>query len=84
MNTGHRIETCVETQDLGDAIVFGNGGMYRVASRKPSILEHDLLSALDSRMIDGENLIDDRKQRIEGWLDGIAAINRNKSVENFL
>jgi len=65
-------------------MMFHDGSMNRVARRQLPMPQHNLFRTLDHSPINRQHLIDDAKQRVECWLDGIAAVDRDVAVQNFL
>lgn len=58
--------------------------MHRVAGRKLSISQNNLLRTLHHDAVHRQHLIDDTEQSVESWLNCVAAIDCNISVQDFL
>jgi hypothetical protein len=58
--------------------------MYSVTSRQLSILQDNLLRTLDNGAVNREHLIYYTEQSIESWLNCVAAIDCDVSVQDFL
>ena len=55
-------------------MLFHDRQMYRIASRKAAILENNLFRTLDCFAIYRQDLVHYAQQRIESWLNCVAAI----------
>ncbi len=63
---------------------FHNGEMYPVSCGQSPVSKHDLFSADHSGLANRQHFIHHPEQSVEGGLNGVAAINRNVTVKNFL
>ena len=58
--------------------------MYGIACGEAPVTKDDPLGTLKDGVVDREYLIDDAKQRIECWLDSVAAVDGNIAMQYFL
>jgi len=58
--------------------------MHGVAGRESPVTKDDPLGTLENCVVDGQYLIDDTKQRIKCWLNGVAAVEGNVAMQDFL
>jgi hypothetical protein len=58
--------------------------MEGVTRREALLPQDNLLGALGSRPINVKHLIDDAEQRVEGWLDGIPAVDSHVAMQDLL
>ena len=58
--------------------------MHCVTSRQLPIPQNNLLRALHHRAVNCQHLIYHTEQSIESWLNCVAAVDRDVSVEDFL
>lgn len=55
-----------------------------VTQGKSTIPKYDLFRAVNHRLVDWKYLINDAKQYVEGWLDAVASIYSNVSMQDLL
>jgi len=65
-------------------MLFHDGKVYGVTSRKLPIPENNLLRTFDTCPIDGEHLVDDAEHSVKRRLDSITPVDGHVAVEDFL
>ncbi len=65
-------------------MLFHNCNMDRVTRRQPLVSEDNRFRAFHRTDIDRQHLVDDPAQSIECQLNGIAPVDRNIAVQDFL
>jgi len=65
-------------------MLLHDGQMHGIARRKAPVTKDDPLGTLEDRVVDGQYFIDHAKQRVECWLNGVAAIDGNIAMKYFL
>jgi hypothetical protein len=65
-------------------MMFHDSEMDGVTSRKLPVPENNLFRALGNSPINCQHLIDNSEEGIECWLDGIATVNCNISMQDLL
>jgi len=58
--------------------------MDRITRRQLYVPQYNLFGALHGNLVNGQDLIDDTKQSVERWLDGVAPLNRCVPVQDLL
>ena len=64
--------------------MFHYGEMDRISRRQLHVPQYNLFGALHRILLNGQDLIDDTKQSVECWLDGVAPLNSCVPVQNLL
>ena len=65
-------------------MVFHDGEMNRISRRDPAMPEDNLLGTFRDGPVNRQHLIDNAKQSVKGRLDGVAAVDRDVTVQDFL
>ncbi len=65
-------------------MMFHDGEVHRVASRKLTIPEDNLFRTLGNTPINAQHLIDNPEQSVKCWLDRISAVDCNVAVQDLL
>ena len=65
-------------------MMFHDGEMNGIASRKLPVPKDNLLCTLGSAPINRQHLIDNSKERIKRWLDCVATIDCNVAMQDLL
>ncbi len=83
-DSGEAVEAGVEGQDLVDVVLLHYGQVDGVAGGHLFVAQNNLFGALGCGVVDREDLVDDAEQGVEGWLDGVTAVDGGVAVEDFL
>jgi hypothetical protein len=83
-DAGKTVETRVEAHDHRDSSPLHDGQVQRIPGGEPRVAEHDALGAVGIGELDGEDLVGDAQERIEGGLDRVAPVDGDIAVEDLL
>lgn len=65
-------------------MLFHHSQMHGVASGNTRVPKNDIFGLLHCGTIDGQYFVNDSEQGIKSWLNGVAAIHSNITVQNLL
>jgi hypothetical protein len=83
-NPGEAVESCVKAQDSVDAVLLHHGQVYGIARGESRVTKDNFLGSLEDCVVDGQYLIDHAEQGIEGWLNGVVAVDGYIAMQYFL
>ena len=83
-NSRKAVEPGVEAHDARNSLTLHDGEVQRVARGQSRVAQDDALGALDVGELDREDPLDDAEQRIESGLNGVAAADRDVTVQDLL
>jgi hypothetical protein len=64
--------------------MFHYGEMDCITRGQLYVPQYNLFGALHHNLVNGQDLIDDAQQCVEGWLDGVAPLHGSVSVQDLL
>jgi len=74
----------IEAENLLDTVLAHDSYMNGISRRQIRVADDDVPSTFDDLEIHRQHIIDDLEQYFEARLDGIAAIDGNKTVKDLL